>query len=286
MSSLLPELTRIAAFSEGDSGGNPAGVWIGPQLPAAEAMQSMAAEIGFSETAFAMPLQQGTRDAWRVRYFSPEAEVPFCGHATIAMTVGLARRFSAGEFRLHLNETTITVSAQQQDGQWQATLLSPPSFSQPEDPAAIEQALSLLGYGPEDLDPRLPAARIHGGADHLIVALNSRQALAAMHYDLQQGRTLMREHGWVTILLVFAENDQRFHTRNPFAYGGVYEDPATGAASAALAGYLRDLGWPHQGAITLIQGEDMGMRSRIIAEIPAHSGSPIHLSGQARVMVE
>ncbi|WP_029685606.1 PhzF family phenazine biosynthesis protein [Tatumella saanichensis] len=284
MSSLLPELTRIAAFSEGDSGGNPAGVWIGPQLPAAETMQQMAAEIGFSETAFAMPLQEGATDEWRVRYFSPEAEVPFCGHATIAMTVGLARRFGAGEYRLHLNLSTLTVSAQQQDGQWQATLLSPPCFSQPEDPVAIEQALALLGYGPEDLDPRIPVARIHAGADHLVLALNSRQALAAMQYHLLHGRTLMRQHGWVTLLLVFAENHQRFHTRNPFAYGGVYEDPATGAATAALAGYLRDLDWPHQGEITIVQGEDMGMRSLISAEIDPVPGDPIRLSGQARVM--
>ncbi|WP_242630999.1 PhzF family phenazine biosynthesis protein, partial [Klebsiella quasipneumoniae] len=44
------------------------------------------------------------------------------------------------------------------------------------------------------------------------------------------------------------EGEQIFHTRNPFAYGGVYEDPATGAASAAFAGYLRDINWPHGGS--------------------------------------
>ncbi|HGW6101694.1 TPA: PhzF family phenazine biosynthesis protein, partial [Citrobacter freundii] len=87
-----------------------------------------------------------------------------------------------------------------------------------------------------------------------------------------------------TILLVYVEGEQIFHTRNPFAYGGVYEDPATGAASAAFAGYLRDINWPHGGSIDLIQGEDMGMRSLIRAEIADELGSSIRVSGQARLM--
>ena len=80
------------------------------------------------------------------------------------------------------------------------------------------------------------------------------------------------------------EGEQIFHTRNPFAYGGVYEDPATGAASAAFAGYLRDINWPHGGSIDLIQWEDMGMRSLIRAEIADELGSSIRVSGQARLM--
>jgi predicted PhzF superfamily epimerase YddE/YHI9 len=84
-------------------------------------------------------------------------------------------------------------------------------------------------------------------------------------------------------LLVYVE-EQIFHTRNPFAYGGVHEDPATGAASAAFAGYLRDINWPHGGSIDLIQAEDMGMRSLIRAEIADELGSSIRVSGQARLM--
>ena len=84
MAELVPELTRIAAFSDSGAGGNPAGVWIGDTLPAAEEMQRIAAEVGFSETAFAAPIPDRDIYHWRVRYFSPAAEVPFCGHATIA----------------------------------------------------------------------------------------------------------------------------------------------------------------------------------------------------------
>lgn len=72
--------------------------------------------------------------------------------------------------------------------------------------------------------------------------------------------------------------------RNAFASGGVLEDPATGAEAAAFAGYLRDLGWPHGGAIEVTQGEDMDMRSRIHATIPPTLGSPIEVSETARLM--
>ncbi len=285
MQRLTPERVHIAAFSEGATGGNPAGVWIGEILPPADEMQRIAAEVGFSETAFVAPLPGSSENTWRVRYFSPEAEVPFCGHATIAATAALAKRFGEGEYFLQLNQSRITVSGSRQpSGGWQATLLSPPTASAPVDTPTLQQALALFGYTEDDLDPALPPARIHGGADHLILALKTRQALAAMTYSQPAGRALMQQQGWVTILLVYAETAQKFHSRNPFAFGGVYEDPATGAASAALGGYLRDTGWPHQGHIDIIQGEDMGMRSLIAVEIDTIPGNPIRISGQAREM--
>ncbi|WP_309266712.1 PhzF family phenazine biosynthesis protein [Aeromonas salmonicida] len=296
-SPLEPELVRIAAFSDGLQGGNPAGVWIGASLPGAHEMQHIVAEVGFSETAFAAPmstpLSQGAQAVeptaelreWRVRYFSPEAEVPFCGHATIALGVALARRFGEGEYGLHLNQAVIKVSGWLDgEGHWQAALQSPPTRSKPAPAELVAAALDLFGYTPADLDPRIPPALIHGGADHLVLALNSRAALAAMEYELEQGRTLMRREGLVTILLAHAAREQLFHTRNPFAYGGVYEDPATGAATAAFAGYLRDIHWPHDGIIDLFQGEDMGMASHLHAEIPAEPGSSIRVFGRARLM--
>jgi PhzF family phenazine biosynthesis protein len=80
------------------------------------------------------------------------------------------------------------------------------------------------------------------------------------------------------------ETPQLFHVRSAFAAGGVVEDPATGAAAAAFAGYLRDIGWPHGGAIDIVQGEDMGLRSLIRAEIGEVAGSSIRVSGTARFM--
>ena len=103
-----------------------------------------------------------------------------------------------------------------------------------------------------------------------------------MSYDLDAGRALMREHGLVTIMLVHVRGDTDFDVRNAFASGGVLEDPATGAAAAAFAGYLRDLGWPHHNRIRITQGEDMGARSVIEADFSDQPGSSIRVSGATR----
>ncbi|QKC87318.1 PhzF family phenazine biosynthesis protein [Mesorhizobium sp. NZP2234] len=276
------DVLKIAAFSDGDTGGNPAGVLIGDVLPEAGEMQRLAAEVGFSETAFAAP----DGESWRVRYFSPETEVPFCGHATIALGAAFVRQFGDGTFPLTLNQASITVEGFRDGVNVAAALQSPPTRSRPAPPELIAEALALFGYAATDLDPAIPPALIHGGADHLVLALKSREALAAMRYDLKAGQALMRREGLVTILLAYAETPRLFHTRNPFASGGVYEDPATGASTAAFAGYLRDIGWPHGGAIDVVQGEDMGMRSRLRADISPETGSSIRVSGTARMMDE
>ncbi|MBT9459898.1 MAG: PhzF family phenazine biosynthesis protein [Burkholderiaceae bacterium] len=273
------EVLHIAAFSDGATGGNPAGVVISGHMPEASLMQQIAAELGYSETVFAAPAEQG----WRVRYFAPEAEVPFCGHATIALGAALALREGDGVFDLQLNQARITVQGQGGDPM-RASLQSPPSRSRPTTDAEVEQALQLFGLTAGDLDDSLAPAVMHAGVDHLLLVLKQRSRLARMDYDLEQGRALMKAQGWTTIMLSWVETPQQFHVRNAFAIGGVLEDPATGAAAAALAGHLRSVGWPHGGHITIVQGEDMGMRSLLAADITSEAGASIRVSGDARLM--
>jgi len=279
------KVQRIAAFSVEGKGGNPAGVvFLDRPQPDAE-MQRVAAQVGYSETAFAMPVD-GSDQHWRVRYFSPESEVPFCGHATIALGAGLAQRVGAGTYTLDLNEATITVDAEMSAAGASVTLASPATASRAARAEEVDDALGLLGLQANDLDPRLPPAHIHGGADHIVLALKDRSVLARMDYDLDQGRAVMRRHGLVTIMLVHIEADTLFNVRNAFASGGVLEDPATGAAAAAFAGYLRDLGWPHGGHFTIKQGYDMGMPSVLEIDLTDELGSSVRISGKARNMKE
>lgn len=274
------QVLRIAAFSDADVGGNPAGVVISEALPDSAEMQRIAADVGFSETAFATPEDGG----WRVRYFSPESEVPFCGHATIALGAALAMQRGDGVFPLALNDARITVEGHRDGDRYSAALQSPPTRTSVMPAPLVAAFLDLFGYSEADLDPRFPVLRIHAGADHLALVLKSREKLAAMHYDIDTGRALMNLAGLVTVVIAWPEDNSKFHTRNPFASGGVYEDPATGAGTAAFAGYLRDIGWPHGGHIDVVQGEDMGSRSLLHAEIPDQPGSSIRVSGSARVM--
>ena len=277
----MGRIERLAAFSDGEEGGNPAGVAILDRLPDEARMRSFAAEIGYSETAFAAPAGS---ERWRVRYFAPESEVPFCGHATIALGAALGRRYGPGRFGLVLNESTIAVDASAHDGQWHATLHSPPTRSGEADPTLVDDALVLFGWDRSVLSERIAPARINAGAEHLLLVLENRSTLAAMDYDLDRGRRLMRDAGLVTIMLVVAEAERLFHARNAFASGGVLEDPATGAAAAAFAGRLRDVAWPHGGSLQIIQGEDMGMRSLIDVALAEEPGSSVAVSGAVRTI--
>jgi PhzF family phenazine biosynthesis protein len=101
------DVLRYAAFTRDPSGGNPAGVVLDADGATDAAMQRLAADVGYSETAFLVPRADGAFD---VRYFSPVAEVPFCGHATIAAAVAHADRHGAGLLRLHTRAGQVDVA--------------------------------------------------------------------------------------------------------------------------------------------------------------------------------
>ncbi|WP_424969298.1 PhzF family phenazine biosynthesis protein [Dinoroseobacter sp. S76] len=277
------EIKRIAAFSQGTAGGNPAGVVLLDAAAPAEDMARVAAEVGYSETVFAVA-QDAAKSRWRARYFSPESEVPFCGHATIALGAVLGETVGAGTYQLALNEAEISVEATPSPDGMMATLSSPPTRSRSLKDAELREVMALFGLTSEDLDPRLAPAHIHAGADHAVLPLKDRARLAAMDYDLNEGRAVMRAHGLVKVMLVHIEGDQSFVVRNAFASGGVLEDPATGAAAAAFAGYLRDSGWPHGGQFTIRQGEDMGSPSEIHVALEETKGASVRVSGRARTI--
>ena len=71
----------VDAFSDKPFSGNPAAVCVLPSWPDAAWMQNLAMENNLSETAFLVP--EGNT-YYRLRWFTPEAEVGLCGHATLA----------------------------------------------------------------------------------------------------------------------------------------------------------------------------------------------------------
>jgi PhzF family phenazine biosynthesis protein len=275
------QIHRIAAFTENGTGGNPAGVVLTDQPLEAAAMRRIAAEVGYSETVFATP----RGESWHTRYFSPESEVPFCGHATVALGAVLAGEKGPGRYRLSLADGEIEVEADIDGATGHATLRSLPTRNAPVPDGLVADALALFGYTANDLDANLPPRRMNAGAEHLFLALDSRERLSAMRYSLEDGRAFMLRNGLVTIALVWRETETLFHARNAFASGGVIEDPATGAAAAALAGMLRDRGVIARGELTILQGADMGRPSRIVVRFDDPAGSPVHVSGASAAIV-
>lgn len=240
-------------------------------------MQEVAAEVGYSETAFLVQNQDG---GYRTRYFSPEAEVSFCGHATIAAGVLLGMRRGAGTYVLGTAVGPVTVEVTYRDGRLYASLTSVLPKQDDVPRGLLQQVLDTLGWRHEELDPGIPPRMAWAGAWHLVVAVTSSETLERLTYDFQHLKTLMLEAGLTTLQLVWRQDAATFHARNPFPVGGVVEDPATGAAAAALGGYLRDarlLSAPadfviHQGAAT-------GRPSRIEVSVPVEGG--VRVTGTA-----
>lgn len=251
---------RYAAFTTNPKTGNPAGVVLDATGMTDQAMQDTAKEIGYSETAFAVPIADRH---YKVRYFSPLAEVAFCGHATIALAVVLAEQEGTGKFTFETQAGEIPVETTKQDT-LVATLTSVPTHSRPTTTDELTQALKALRWSPEDVDPQWPPHVAFAGNDHLILAAATRERLATLDYDFEALKSLMQTADWTTAQLFWPETEDRIHARDPFPVGGVVEDPATGAAAAALGGYLREIGkvkTPR--TLTIIQGEDMGRRSEL-----------------------
>ncbi len=277
------QILRYAAFSSDVRGGNPAGVVLDATGATDAAMQTVAREVGFSETAFLLPRPGADTKSFDIRYFSPLAEVPFCGHATIASAVALAARDGSGTISFHTRSGVVDVSTGlRADGQIEARMTSVPTRVVEIAPDALAALLTALGWSDTDLDPALPPRAAYAGAWHPIIAAASRERLADLEYDFGALGALMAVQDWTTVNLVWRESATVFHARNPFPPGGVVEDPATGAAAAALGGYLRELGLVQLPArLTVEQGADMGRPGRLVVEITDDPNAGVRVSGTA-----
>ena len=276
-----PAILRYTAFTDVPTGGNPAGVVLDAATLDDASRQRIAAELGYSETAFVTPRADGDYD---VRYFSPEAEVPFCGHATIATGVALAERNGPARRRFHTRAGEVPVDTQAVAGGLTATLTSVVPHVEPVPRTLLDDALAALHYGAGDLDPALPPRIGYAGARHLILAAATRARLADLDYDYEALKQTMLAHDITTVDLVYRADERTFHARNPFPVGGVVEDPATGAAAAAFGAYLREQGLVTPPAtITIHQGADMGRPSLLTVTIEAERPE-IRVSGRAVAM--
>ena len=295
---MTTHVLRYAAFTTTPDGGNPAGVVLDAAGLNEAEMQAIAAEVGYSETAFVTGPADGDingqvgggdiedggsrRRHVAVRYFSPLAEVPFCGHATIATGVAMGDRGERDEVVFNTAAGPVGVRVAMLEGRPAATLTSVPPNTEPVADADLAEALAALRWRAGDLDPALPPRVAYAGARHLVLAAATRARLARLDYDMARLGALMGARDWTTLQLVFRASATVFWARDPFPPGGVVEDPATGAAAAALGGYLRELGLVDVPADLVVhQGDDLGRPSLLRVHVPVEPGSGIRVTGHA-----
>ena len=260
------QILRFRAFTTSGAdprSGNPAGVVLHAESLTDEDMLAIAAELGYSETAF---LTQITDDSARVRYFTPRAEINFCGHATIASGVALARRGASPVIRFHTKAGEVPVEASPHSATLTAVDTTVSGLSEP----ILEELMAALRLTRLDLDDQLPPSFVRGGNPHPIVPV-APGVLDRLDHDPDTLLALQDRLGWDgTVPVVQRLSETRFRSRNPFPRGGIREDPATGSAAAGLGAYLRAGGHVRLPAeITIEQGRETGHASLLRVIIPA-----------------
>lgn len=281
-----PGILHLLAFAAEPGGGNPAGVVLDASTLDDARMQRIAADLGHPETAF-VTVREGRR--LRVRYFSPGAEVPFCGHATIAAAVALAEAEGVGVYTFDTAAGPVDiVTGVDAQGRLTAGFTSVEPYVTDLEPEVAHRLLALLGLSEDDLDDRMPLAQAFAGNLHPVVAVGSLNRFDAFGFDPAAVRALMDERSWTgTVIVVHAAGDIAdglvVDARNLFPVGDITEDPATGSAAASLGAYLRDrLGLDAPFRVTVRQGRHIGRPSVLEVEVPRVGG--IHVKGGATAL--
>ena len=278
-----PEILRYTAFTSTPEGGNPAGIVLDASDLDDTTMQRIAADVDYAETAFLTGQTAG--GARGIRYFSPIAEVPFCGHATIATAVVLAEREGAGRFRFETGVGEVVIDtfergdAEAPDILASFTSVEPRVEAFPDD--VLTRLLGLLGLSSDDLDERYPPSIAYAGNRHPVLVIDAPEVFDGFTFDPVAVRELMDAEGWAGTVSVLRDlGDGEWEARNLFPVGRIVEDPATGSAAASFGGYLRELSLVSAPAdVRIRQGRHVGRPSVLDVRIPESGG--IVVSGTA-----
>lgn len=268
-------LTLVDVFAERRYEGNQLAVVEDAAGLDTAAMQAIAREMNFSETTFVVATAPGRA---RVRIFTPGEELPFAGHPTLGTAWVLAR--GAQHFVLELPAGAIDVWFE--DG---LAWLTPPA-AEFGDELGAGRAAALIGLAAEDLDPGIAPRLVRCGPWFAVIAVRDLAALRRIRVDAgaMGGDGLP---GYVFIVCRGGyQPDATFGARMVFFDGtALREDPATGAANAALGQYLHRLGV--RGAVVVEQGFEIGRPSRIHLDIrDSAPGVPVAVGGRVQAVAE
>lgn len=251
---------KIDAFTKGVSSGNPAGyIYMNEnEILSEDEMQKIATELkGFvNEVGYI----NRVGEQYKLRFYSSECEVAFCGHATIAIMYDL---LSNNKELLHKEEVLINVRAgalsvfnyiSKDDAVY---IMAPaPKFLDCK-PTSSEIA-NALGIRPSEINNSMPIKLIDGGLRTLILPITTLESCLKIYPDQENLKLFCLENG-IDIIHVSTKNtytsSSKYRTRVFAPKYGYLEDPATGSGNAAFGYYLIDANlWP--GDFTIEQGPD------------------------------
>ncbi len=264
-------LKKVDAFTDIPLAGNPAGVVVQADGLSDKQMQGIAREVAASETAFILPASTPDADL-RIRWFTPGAEVPLCGHATIAAFHGLAEEGMFGmsgpgsyTFRLETRSGVLPVNVAKAP---EATVVFF-GIPVPEFTRAGQYKLDvmrLLNIQLEEFDNHMPMVV----AEYLYVPVRRLHTMFAMKPNFFAMAQFLANRNLLGICVFTTETVDRasaVHSRFFAPTVGIPEDPVTGSANGPLGVYLFERGRVEESGpvITLIgeQGDVIGRKGRV-----------------------
>jgi len=259
----VPSLRYVVAdvFTDRPLEGNQLAVFTDARGIDEEMMQALALEIGFSETTFVLPPEQG--GTVRIRIFTPRSELPFAGHPCLGTAWVLASSLQRGVVELETMSGIVPVELERDErgkivfGRMSQPL---PRVEPYPDPEALLRALHVDGS-------QLPVERYDNGVRHTFVTLGSREEVAALRPDFSALTELE------VMVSCFAGSGAAWKTRVFAPWDGVPEDPATGSAAGPLVVHLCRHGRVEWGEwIEISQGAEIGRPSTLFARADARDG--------------
>ena len=234
-----------------------------------------------------------------MRYFTPTAEVPLCGHATIAAHFVRARVLDlpSGSVAQRSPAGRITVDVERgEDGSVGVCMHQlPPEFGPAFDVAERAGLLAALGLDEGDVDARCPVQEVSTGHGKLLLGLRDRDRLFALRPDqpaLAAATRALGAHG-VHVFTLDAREEGVAAACRMFAPAiGIPEDPVTGNGNGPLGAYLaRHRLLPHDGRelrFVAAQGETMGRKGYARVTVTLTGGEPtgVAVGGDAVVAFE
>ena len=262
----------VDVFTDTALAGNQLAVFTDARGIAAETMQALALEIGFSETTFVLPPEQG--GTARVRIFNPDHEMQFAGHPVLGTAWALAQPLQRGAVELETGSGIVPVEIDRDEsgalvfGRMQQPI---PTVEPLEDAARLLAALGLERA-------ELPVELYDNGATHIVVTLPSEDAVAALAPD----SVAIASFG-VTGVNCVAGGGTRWKTRMFWPRG---EDAATGSAAGPIACHLSRHGWVEWGEwIEVSQGAEIRRPSTLFARADGAGGEVVRVFCGGRAVV-
>ena len=278
-------LYTVDAFTDVSFGGNPAGVALFEnELPEEKEMRQIAAQVGYSETAF---LLRKTDQRFQVRFFTPVEEVPLCGHATVGSFSLLLHMGMIEEGKEYIAETGAgDIHVNVADGLVWLDMAKPKELFTltEEDKSALLRMFSL----PEDACGGLCPAVVDAGLPDIMLPLKNTELLAAMEPDLPAISELSQRLNVTGVHACAFGDGATGYCRNFAPLYGINEEAATGTSNGALTWYLYCRGLVAAREKNLfIQGEAMGKPSKIYTRLTIRQdGGPLIRVGGSGVVRE